>query len=377
MAPGRADHVIDSGTLAVVGADVAPKELAGRYRTHPEDIVLGEISTDARQRLTVLGGLGISASPVVNAPIGDETGGGSFYNNADWFDDVSDGPVTATILLPGGTEVSAEPAWIIVAPPDFAPAVRGLVTMYDVLRQVAIGKNWLSLPARPEFHRDVRPLLERASSLQWVNKSTVWPKVSTDWAVMSDTSPAAQSLRTENADRIRKAEVAFSHPDATYSKFELQSWQRWMLDRWVAGDFDVDVPGSGTGAPSAQELTRAVLDGTVAQPFFPGIEAGVMILDPTIYAQPFDFRISHAEVSAGDLTALMALPWQADFLKCNTNWWPTQRPNATFLADGSRKEWLRPALSHRELVEDVMRLAVVAEPAGGSTMVETRRDPTL
>ena len=29
----------------------------------------------------------------------------------------------------------------------------------------------------------------------------------------------------------------------------------------------------------------------------------------------------------GDINAYMALPWQADFNECNTNWWPAQRPD--------------------------------------------------
>jgi len=42
------------------------------------------------------------------------------------------------------------------------------------------------------------------------------------------------------------------------------------------------------------------------------------MLHRSLYGTLFDFPIDHSHVSAGDLTAQMALPWQADFLQCTT-----------------------------------------------------------
>jgi len=39
---------------------------------------------------------------------------------------------------------------------------------------------------------------------------------------------------------------------------------------------------------------------------------------------PFRFR---EEVTPGDLSKGLALPWQADFFMCNTHWWPSIRPD--------------------------------------------------
>jgi hypothetical protein len=378
LVPGRQDRVIDAGRQHVSGANASPVALGGTYQT--VRVVLGELRTDARQRLLVLGGRGVSASPS-NSPIGDEPGGGGFYTNRDWFDDVSDGPVTATITFQDGHQVDAEPAWVVVAPPDFAPAVRGVVTLYDVIRELARLKQWVTVPVRPSFHRDIRPLLERANALQWVHASPVWKQVSNDWATMSNPSDGAKAEREKSAERILRTEQVFSHPDTSYSTFVLPEWRRLMLAEWVAGRFDVgSTPAPGLD-PTPEELTQGALDTSIAQPFFPGIEAGVMLLDPSIYRQPFNFRISHTALAAGDLTALMALPWQADFLKCGTNWWPTQRPNIAVQADGSRPQWLRPAnaFDHRRLAADVMRLGVVTEKddAGQRKMIEVARDPGL
>jgi hypothetical protein len=46
---------------------------------------------------------------------------------------------------------------------------------------------------------------------------------------------------------------------------------------------------------------------------------------PKLYSEAF--RIDHQKHKAGDVTRYMAVPWQADFFECNTNWWPAQRPD--------------------------------------------------
>src|SRR5205085_8748361 len=132
-------------------------------------------------------------------------------------------------------------------------------------------------------------------------------------------------------------------------------------------------------APAAI-VTRAVLDGAVGQGFFPGIEAGIIVTDPALYVVPFDFRFDHAKVEPGDITALMAQPWQADFLKCSGSWWPAQRPDVAPQDNGSRLPWLRPSMNHKRLVADVMRLGVVTpatDQAGNPIVAERGRDPQL
>jgi hypothetical protein len=57
-------------------------------------VYLGEARTDADQRLTVLGGRGRARSH-------DDSAAVTFANNEGWHDDVSDGPVTATVRLHG------------------------------------------------------------------------------------------------------------------------------------------------------------------------------------------------------------------------------------------------------------------------------------
>jgi hypothetical protein len=353
LAPGRADRIIDSGVVP------APGVLRGSYRAQPVD--LGELRLDTSDRLLVLGARGRSASPT-GAPIG-----GSFYNNPDWYDDVADGPVRAEIELPDGTVQQAVPAWVIVAPPDFAPACRGVVTLHDLMSQIGADLGDITLPARPNFGRDIQPLLERTANLRWVDNGATWPLVSTDWIALADPSAGAAPLRAANASYVRAAE-------SLLHDFTICPWQHDVLTQYEAGNFDTaPVPAA---ASVADDVTRAALDATVGQGFYPGIEAGVLVTDPSLYLRPFAYRLDTTQVSPGDLTALMALPWQADFLKCNSGWWPTQRPDVAPQPDGTRPMWLRPAMNHAGLVQDVMRLGVIT-PTGTGSHVEADRDPAL
>jgi hypothetical protein len=83
---------------------------------------------------------------------------------------VSDGSVSATLTLnPTGQIVEARPSWVIVTPPDYAPEISNLVTLYDVLIDGAVTRGVLQLPATTSYNKHVRPILERVLGYQWVN----------------------------------------------------------------------------------------------------------------------------------------------------------------------------------------------------------------
>src|SRR5262249_56020947 len=91
------------------------------------DVQLGDLLTDAAGRLIVLGGLGNSqqlsdVSPLVVVALPDRKLK-VFADNDGWCDDASDGPVRAMVHLDGSAvPIAADPAWVIVAAPDFSPA---------------------------------------------------------------------------------------------------------------------------------------------------------------------------------------------------------------------------------------------------------------
>jgi hypothetical protein len=103
----------------------------------PHDIhTLGEILTDDAGRLLVLGGHGNSGS--------EKSGPGEphiahYANNDGWYDDVSDGPVMARLVMfseqVGQTRyIDVEyPAWVVVGYPRFVPQILDMITMDEVM----------------------------------------------------------------------------------------------------------------------------------------------------------------------------------------------------------------------------------------------------
>jgi len=105
---------------------------------------LGDLLTDDDGRLLVLGGHGNSGSYLF-----DDFGQPrivNYANNDGWFDDTSDGPVMARLtmfssLVGGVRYVDVEyPAWVVCAYPGYVPEILDVVTMDDVIEDMAIRK---------------------------------------------------------------------------------------------------------------------------------------------------------------------------------------------------------------------------------------------
>jgi hypothetical protein len=109
----------------------------------PHDIdTLGDLLTDDSGRLLVLGGHGRSGSFLTGFghPRIDQ------YANSDgWFDDISDGPVMARLVMKAGNVEGAlryidveYPAWVVVGYPRYAPQVLDMITLEDVVEDMSI-----------------------------------------------------------------------------------------------------------------------------------------------------------------------------------------------------------------------------------------------
>jgi L-Lysine epsilon oxidase N-terminal/L-lysine epsilon oxidase C-terminal domain len=102
---------------------------------------LGELLTSDRGHLLVLGGHGCSGTfkdGFGNPRIED------YANNDGWFDDVSDGPVMARLVM-FSTEVGRQrfidveyPAWALVGYPAYVPQILDMVTLDDVVYNTAV-----------------------------------------------------------------------------------------------------------------------------------------------------------------------------------------------------------------------------------------------
>lgn len=357
------DLTIDPGARTLDGPDQRAELTGGgiKFSGAPwVPVPLGEVRTDDAGRLLVLGGFGVSGSPL-GAIITD------FYDNPTWFDDVSDGPVTATVTLKAGGAVHvAAPAWAIVAPPKFAPQLDNIITLYDAV-YAAVG---LTAPATPSYTNDVYPILDRARTTKWVE--SVPPSAHT-WADPVYTATTRQNVFARLSPPGGSGDMPLLK-NATLTAVQYAVMQRWKDDTFTRDWAGVPTP-SGPVTPAG--LDRAALDAAVGAAFFPGIEAGGItaapITDPSKYVGSADpMRLSHTALGPGDLTRHMALPWQADFKACGDNWWPVPRPNEVIPEGGtSAVEWDRDVGSMQEMVTEWPTLGFVVRQ--GASYVEVDR----
>lgn len=411
--PLRNPTVVDPKARTKLTIDPGPRHVEGRSRTgvsfdrgsvppgyegnfpppalkpFPVDS-LGELRTDPAGRLLFLGGYGHSGSSVAPA-ISD------YANNDDWWDDTSDGPVRATIVLKSGETIEAVPAWVLVAPPKYAPQLGNLVTLYDAMFDAAVR----TLGARPDifhdglwqrgphghepnFTRDIRPIFERAAAYPWVAAIPSKPHTF-DFARLGDPDPTGNGLRQYYLSYLRKASypntlvsprtggtlMPYLAGDACFSNetmdeaatsgssffSTLTATQYYFLQQWADGHFD---GGPAPAEDVATALTRAVLDNCVGGPFSPGIEMTWICRNAGIYSEPVRIKAKarvpvplslgldlNAGLEPGDASRYMALPWQADFNECAAQgigdrtlwWWPAQRPEFVYLRseEGNRQ----------------------------------------
>ncbi|MBX3619735.1 MAG: LodA/GoxA family CTQ-dependent oxidase [Rhizobacter sp.] len=326
-------------------------------------VPLGEMRSDTHNRLLVLAGSGTSASPAGN-------GIGNFWANAGWYDDVADGPVTASITLrDSNTSPPVVGAWVITAPPKFAPHQDSPTTLYDRVLEAMVGANLAPAPTTTSYTDDVYPVLQRARDIKWVINLSAHT-----WA----DPVVAQADRNAIFNRLRPNG---NMPALNGSDPGLTSVQFAHMERWNNNNFTND--WAGVPAPEATVspagLDRAALEACVGAAFFPGIEAGGKdasnrpILDPAHYAEAF--RIDAANVAPGTISASMALPWQADFLACGSNWWPVPRPNQVMpQGTSSYQNWTRGINGSEDMVARWHMLGFVVKQ--GSEHVEVERCDT-
>ena len=388
----RYELIIDPGSRTITSTKDTPLQSAffdrnvvnGYTPTFPpeglkpdgNDInTLGEIYTDDQGHLIVVGGFGHSGSKE-DTPIITE-----YANNDNWWDDISDGSVTAKVTLGSNSPGEAEPAWVIVAPPAYAPQIINLISLYDTIFDVAVremgyrpniyANSFWNQNYQPDFQQEIQPILERGSAFPWV--TAIPPKAHTfDLDRLGNPAPEYNSLREYVFSQIRppnqqndlKSSTTgypmmpyLAGDDATGSSqkssqfLTLTQTQYFLLQQWSNGNF---TNGATVQAEKAgDQLTRATLENCVGGAFSPGIEITWICRNPLIYTEPF--RIKHkplapneklslemnleAGLEPGDLSKYMALPWQADFNECSSQplqgrfvwWWPAQRPEFVYL----------------------------------------------
>jgi hypothetical protein len=319
-----------------------------QFLGQPVRLSLGTVTTDDMGRLLVLGGYGESKSPT-GATLAPQ-GPNSFANHDGWYDDVSDGVVSARITLQDGSQPNVLSAWVVVGPPKYAPDIQPVVTLYDTLLQAAVDRNIIPNPLadpgfRPSMEEDIIPILRRAFQVRSIYANgnatfraqgfhrtfnTIPPAVAVNvFNKLSVPSNTAGAPGTGSGDMPKM--WSDNYPDG--SNGTLTRIQYKMMEMWKDGLAVGGASPSQTDPITAEGLTRAALEPCVGAAFFPGIEVSWKTRDAFAFLEPF--RLDPAQVQPGDLTSQMSLPWQSDFLDCAVEsgngpddlvWWPAQRP---------------------------------------------------
>ena len=362
----RKNLVIDPGPRTITGSSTTGSQYEmGSGKFWGKEVYLGELRTDEDGRLLVFGGLGHSAAkyPMAIAK--------TFANNDDWHDDSSDGPVTASVKI-NGRDLPVTPAWVVVAPADYAPGINAVVTMYDVILEVAAGVDPSLTPDEPSFTENIYPIFENHTKNQWVNAGFArdfgWGQpydFTTKEMIkkLADRSDSAKAFRSSLFHRIRNPNFKTMEPGKLPPMYgdgmsvpasDPRQWlavtnlQYGWLEQWAKGEFDSDWPAEGRhipehfsdiplcGQPAA--LDKASLEACLGGPFHPGCEMTWPMRVPLLYDGAF--RIKHRKEPApdygpeltsdialeeggpldgsspGDITRWMAVPWQTDTSSC-------------------------------------------------------------
>ncbi|MFG1479871.1 LodA/GoxA family CTQ-dependent oxidase [Xanthobacter sp. V4C-4] len=353
---------------------------------------LGDMRAEAGTgRLVLAPGLGRTvgirvdgAAPTLGAGYGTE--------NDLWFDDIADGPVTATVIYADGSSEPAVGAWALAGDPGFAPQTRNVVTAWDevhdtFVRELALTPQLYAGGAfntgyTVSFDDDIRPFFNAVVLQRWnTNLSDVAVAAH---ALIGAITPA-DDPRTKIASisgLIRNpqdpAALTTAAPlmplalgDNNNPYLTVTPTQYFMLRQWHAGRF---APGPRRALGAGEELDRVALANCLGGRFSPGIEVTFPVRDPNLYIRdwadtgpfrinpaPLDYAAARADqpflgvgyiplrtapVEPGDVTKFMAVPWHVDYNRCalhppnpNPNndqtlyWsWPAERPVAVFPA---------------------------------------------
>jgi hypothetical protein len=319
---------IDAGVATVVDLAITEPKLA-KIKT------LGQLRSDPQGRLIVIGGLGFAESfPKTNEPLTD------YVNNPGWFDDTSDGPVTAKLTVDGKAKAVDDSAWVAVGPPDFAPGVRSYRTMYDTLVDVYVRnskadgpfaklspeieelrlffeKKDSPTPHLPSFKRHIYPILASIAHMVRLHQNSDadepnyhrilnpnnydrlggeddfdTPSVDRIFRRIRDPQatglPNTRLMPLTYGDYYGKANGRGGDKDPQYLH-AVSILQYALVKAWRAGKIVKD----WTGVPKPADtitpdgLTRAALEGASGGAFFPGIEAGWLFSKPEVFKAPF------------------------------------------------------------------------------------------
>ncbi len=334
---------------------------------------LGELITDAKGRLLVLGGYGRAAGWRIQgaaAPLGGDV------NNDQWFDDASDGPVSAVVLFDDGSRVQAAGAWVTATDPSFAPQILNVVSLWDDIYDCWVRDPMLNIAPeiydtgkqdyvqayKPGFEDQIAPIFQSAALQQWaVNLSERGMSAhAAVGRISAGQDPATTPLAgikaifrdpNDPTQQTNTSLMPLHLGDAGDSFLTLRKTQYFFLEQWSRGK-GAYTPGSAAALGPGEYLDKATFVNCLGGRFSPGIDLTFVMREPGIYKLPWEssgggpFRIHaknldypsakaadkplltagyvprHSEpdgLEPGDLSKFMAIPWHTDYNSCATH----------------------------------------------------------
>lgn len=387
-----ATYLTASGAVAEQPAypKTFPQDAVGSQLYQPYGAIdtLGELHAETKSgRLVVAGGYGRAVgfgngtqAPTLNQPT----------DNNNWFDDASDGPVNAVLVLEDGqkkqTTVTVHGGWVVVGDPGYAPQVRNIVTAWDDvynsfvrtlnLNPALYANGQYNAAYKPSFPDDIQPIFHGAMLQRWATNLPDFAVSRHDMmgtiAPTDDPTQKVPNFKTLIRDPSSQADLATGAPlmplslgDATKSFLTVSETQYFLLQQWYA---KLSEPDSRNDLGPGERLDKVTLENCLGGRYSPGIEVSYPIRDINLYIQDWQsgagpFRVNQepldygqataapflgvgylplrsAKVQPGDLSKFMSMPWHTDYNSCavhlpspnpGTNntlfWsWPAERP---------------------------------------------------
>lgn len=347
---------------------------------------LGELRTDKQGHLLVLGGYGRACG------WGPTPGLHGDVNNNNWFDDASDGPVSAVLVL---DDDSVQPvqvgAWAVTTDPGYAPQTLNIVSLWDdmydtwvralglnpaLYDRTKVGLGGFQTSYKPSFPDQLAPIFQSVALQQWnINLNGGGIYAHQQVGQINATTDPSQTIVNPVKSTIRDPNDAsqWSVPppvmpgslgDSNQDFLVVSKTQYFFLQQWQNKDF---TPGPGPALGPGEYLDKVTLQNCLGGRFSPGIDLTFNVRDPDLYIKdwgtsgpfrikpkPLDYsgvkpgtplltegyvplHTGNAGAEPGDMSKFMAIPWHTDYNSCATH------PPTSPAKKGDNLYWSWPA----------------------------------
>ena len=341
---------------------------------------LGAIEAEPNGRLLVTPANGTACGFTKQAELNDDV------NNDNWFDDVADGPVWATVFFDDGSTQVVQGGWVITTDPGYAPQTLNVVSLWDDIYNTFVEKLALNpdLFSNGQYNKKyvvsfmdaIFPIFRAAWMQQWNTNLPEAAKAGhqslntyTELVLGGDAPPDPKEwlnvpsiIRDPNTwetqSEIGSPRMPLSLGDSGMSFLMVTTTQYFQLMQWFNGTFSMEGEAP-VGLGSGEYLDWVSLINCLGGRYSPGIDMTFIVRQPGLWkpnwkadgpfrinAQMLDYSKATKDtpfltagwfplrgegcppfsqgVEPGDTSKFMALPWHTDYNSCATH---TPAPN--------------------------------------------------